>query len=394
MLKRTLVIGASLALVSIAGCKKDNKAPQKGAATPAPAAARPAPAAGPTGATGAATPPAAPTAPTGAAKPPAVAPTAPAAAPTAPPAAPTPGTAPAAPAAAPAKPAPAAAPADPSKPTVPDAKAAAAKAREDLEARRKRIHEIYALGRSKEAKDAAALKDIITGSAPVYERASAIRALGREKRADVIPDLKTLVQDKATAIRIEAAIKLYQWGEQKFAMPVLTKLRDEGVALRRAFQTGYSQGKATYDDNAAKFFKDALGSDKVYVRLDAAVGLIELGKEGEGLPVVQKVLETEEKYHIRMAAVNYLTPLKTQEKVQALLELAAKDKDERVAKRAKDVLARARTQPVPRGVPAPATPAGKPAVPAPAPAGTPAAPAPAPAGKPAAPAPTPAAPEK
>ena len=39
-----------------------------------------------------------------------------------------------------------------------------------------------------------------------------------------------------------------------------------------------------------------------------------------------------------MAAVNYLTPLKTNEKVRGLLDLATKDKDERVAKRARDVL--------------------------------------------------------
>ena len=126
----------------------------------------------------------------------------------------------------------------------------ATKARKEMEARRKRIQEIYALGRTKDAKDESALKAIIVGSGPVYERASAIRALGREKRAGVIADLKKMVEDKATAVRIESAIKLYQWKEHKFALPVLKGLRKQGVALRRAFQTGYEKGRPTYDKNA------------------------------------------------------------------------------------------------------------------------------------------------
>ena len=217
-------------------------------------------------------------------------------------------------------------------------KDAATKAREEMEARRKRIQEIYTYGRSKEPGDAAKLKAIIIGEGPVYERASAIRALGRDKRDGVIPELKTMVEDKATAVRIEAAIKLYQWDEQRFAMPVLKKLRKQGVALRRAFQTGFEKGKPTYDKNALPFFRDGVKAENVYVRLDSAVGLIELGKENKGLPVIKGVLTGEEKYHIRMAAVNYLTPLKTNEKVRGLLDLATKDKDERVAKRARDVL--------------------------------------------------------
>ena len=226
--------------------------------------------------------------------------------------------------------------------------------RHPAEERRKRIQEIYTLGRSAEQTDKDALKGIIIGGGPVYERASAIRALGKEKRDDVIEDLKKLVQDQNTAVKIEASIKLYQWGEQAFALPVLKELRTQGVALRRAFQTGYEAGKPTYDNNAQGFFKEGLKNENVYVRLDSAVGMIELGKVKEGVPVVKDVLEKEEKYHIRLAAVNYLTPLKTEAPVKDLLDLATKDKDERVSKRARDVL----------GVsaePAPAAPAAEPA---------------------------------
>ena len=64
------------------------------------------------------------------------------------------------------------------------------------------------------------------------------------------------------------------------------------------------------------------------------------------------VLEKEEKYHIRMAAVNYLTPLKGNEKVRKLLQMGTKDKDERVAKRARDVLGIGKKAPAPAAKPA------------------------------------------
>ena len=212
------------------------------------------------------------------------------------------------------------------------------KARREMEARRKAIQAIYKLGRTKGADAETKLAAIIGGTGPGYERASAVRALGRKKRSKLVPLLEKLTRSKATAVRIEASIKLYQWGEHRVALPQLKTLRAEGVALRRAFQTGYHKGKPTYDSRALAFFRAGIRSDNVYVRLDSAVGLIELKKPSEGLSIVRRVLEQEPKYHIRMAAVNYLTPLKTKASVRALLKLAVNDKDEAVAKRARDVL--------------------------------------------------------
>ncbi len=377
MLKRTL-IAVSITLLALVGCKKDTTkaAPGKKATAPAaaqpapgaqPAAAQPAPAAAaqpaaaqPAAAQPAAQPAAAPAAAPTEAKPAAAAPTEakPAAAPTeAKPAA-------AAPTAAAAAPPTEAKPVE-AKPAEPAKEDPAARARREMEERRRRIQEIYTLGRSKDEADQTKLRGIIVGDGPVYERASAIRALGRDKREAVVPDLKKLVEDKATAVKIEASIKLYQWGEHKFAYPVLEKLRAQGVALRRAFQTGYDKGKPTYDKNALKFFQEGVKNENVYVRLDSAIGLIELGKAKKGLPVIKKVLESEEKYHIRMAAVNYMTPLKANEKVKALLTIATTDKDPRVAKRARDVLGIPKAEP--KAAPEPAAkPASKGGAPAPA----------------------------
>jgi len=252
-------------------------------------------------------------------------------------------------------------------PKVDPAKAKAAEAKRKAEERRTRIQQIYKLGRSKDANDANALKVVIQGDGATWERASALRALGRDKRPDMIASLKKLTEEKAVAIKMEAAIRLYKWGETKFSLPILKGLSEQGVALRRAFQTGYKDGKPEYDKNAARFFKAALKNEKqVYARLDAAVGLIELGKDKAGLAVIKTVLSKEERYHIRMAAVNYMSPLKTNAKVRALLEGATTDKDERVSRRAKQILGVAK-KPEAKKAPAPAVKAEPVAAPKPGP---------------------------
>jgi len=322
MLHRTIAIAAVALFVASAGCKEDTPAPKAD-----PSAAAPAPAAQP--AETAAKP----------AKP------APEAAKTAEEAAKT-----AEEAVKPAEEAkkPAAPPVDP-------AKAKAEEAKRKAEERRVRIQEIYKLGRSKDAADGKALATIILGDGPTWERASGLRALGRDKRADMIPALKKLTEENAVAIKMEAAIRLYKWEETKFSLPLLRQLSEQGVALRRAFQTGYKDGKPQYDKNAAKFFKSALKNEQqVYARLDAAVGLIEIGQDKEALKVITSVLTKEERYHIRMAAVNYMSPLKRNEKVKTLLEKATSDKDERVARRARQILGVSPSETQKKDAPAPA----------------------------------------
>lgn len=211
--------------------------------------------------------------------------------------------------------------------------------RKEATARRKRAQEIHKLGRSDKAEDKAELRTLVNNpKAQVFERASAIRALGRKRQDAVVSDLKKIVAGKDRTLKTEAAIILYQWGEKGFALPELKKLRDSGVSLRRAFRTGHKSGIPTYDKNAMAFFKQALKAESTYVRLDAAVGLIAIGKPKLGVPVLRKVFTTEERFYLRMAGVNYLAQLKTLPPAKGLLELATKDKDERVAKRARQVL--------------------------------------------------------
>ena len=140
-------------------------------------------------------------------------------------------------------------------------------------------------------------------------------------------------------VKIEASILLYQWGETKKALPMLNQLSSQGVALRRAFLTGRKDGKNQYDKNAKKFLKKGLKADNVYTRLDAALGLYELGQAKKGLEVFETVMKSEDTFYVRMAALNYLRHLKEDKAVRGIIEAARKDKDERVKQRAEQILA-------------------------------------------------------
>ncbi len=259
-----------------------------------------------------------------------------------------------------------------------EAKAAVpANPQDELQKRRDRISEIYKLGRSTTPEDEKKLQDIITAeTAEPYEKATAIRALGNKKRDALVAPLKSLADSKDLAVRSEAVILLYQWGEKEFATPKLDELLGQGVALRRAFFKGLQDGKYMYEPEAETFFRKAMSAQQVHVQLDAALGLLHLGKKDEAIKAFKDALATKDKEYVRLTAVSYLASARDLPEVKALLEEAAKDENPKVSTRAKQIL----------GIPAPGAPAPG-AAPAAAPSAAPAvAPAAAVPAKPAAPA--------
>jgi tetratricopeptide (TPR) repeat protein len=217
--------------------------------------------------------------------------------------------------------------------------AAAETGKPSIEDRRKRVQEIYRLGRSDQAGDLEKLRTIILDEAlPGYERATAIRALGTKARPEMVETLKTLMESKDLAISSEAAIMLFQWGEKVLATPKLRELQKMGIALRRAFFKGLKDGNYEYAPEAEEFFKSALEAPQAHVRLDAALGLLHLGQTETALEHFKKALSTEEKAYVRLTAVSYLASARKAPEVQALLEEAAEDKDPKVAARAKQIL--------------------------------------------------------
>lgn len=235
---------------------------------------------------------------------------------------------------------------------------------DELQKRRDRISEIYKLGRSTTPEDEKKLQDIITAeTAEPYEKATAIRALGNKKRDALVAPLKALADSKDLAVRSEAVILLYQWGEKEFAKPKLDELLGQGVALRRAFFKGLQDGKYMYDADAEAFFRKAMAAQQVHVQLDAALGLLHLGKKDEAIKSFKDALATKDKEYVRLTAVSYLASARDLPEVKALLEEAAKDENPKVSTRAKQIL----------GIQAPAAPGAAPAPGASAPAAAPAA---------------------
>ena len=63
-----------------------------------------------------------------------------------------------------------------------------------------------------------------------------------------------------------------------------------------------------------------------------------MGQGKDALNVFRSVMETEETFYVRMAALNYLRHLKSDDAVRGIIEIATKDKDERVSQRANQIL--------------------------------------------------------
>lgn len=214
----------------------------------------------------------------------------------------------------------------------------AAKARAAQDERQQKLQSIYELGRKRDDASLAELTKIMQGDEEPGIRATAIRVLGRDPIESMVPTLKTLTQSPDMPVKMEAAIALYQWGEKKFAEPLLDELSGQGVALRRAFLTGRKDGKNQYDPSAKKFLKKGLDSDNVYTRLDAALGLYEMGEGKTALKVFDDVMKKEETFYVRMAALNYLRHLKEDPQINKIITAAKEDQDERVRERAKQIL--------------------------------------------------------
>ena len=214
------------------------------------------------------------------------------------------------------------------------------KLKQQMEERRKKLESIYELGRKHDEDSLKKLRAIMNDDKEdAGVRATAIRVLGRERVDSFVEDLKKLAKSDVQAVRIEAAITLYQWGEKKFAMPVLEQLANQGVALRRAFLIGRKDGKNIYDPQAKSFLKKVLKSDNPYSRLDAALGLYEITGDKKALKAFKDVMaDTKGPYYVRIAALNYLRHLKDDPAVRKIIQMATKDPNEQVRKRAEGLL--------------------------------------------------------
>jgi len=210
---------------------------------------------------------------------------------------------------------------------------------EGLHERRTRIQQIYKLGRSGAPEDLKRLEEIVKGDAQSYEKATAIRAMGTERRNSLVPSLKELADSNDLAVQSEAVILLYQWGEKSFAKPILLTLLDKGVALRRAFFLGLQDGEYVYEPGAAGFFEKALDANQVHVQLDAALGLLHMGRKRKALSAFEAALNDMDKEYVRLTAISYLASARDIPEARHLIQKAAdNDPSPKVANRARQIL--------------------------------------------------------
>ena len=156
--------------------------------------------------------------------------------------------------------------------------------------------------------------------------------------------------------------------------------------MRRAFFKGIQDGKYVYEPEAMKFFEKALEAKQVHVKLDAALGMLHLGKKDVAIDAFKTALADKDKEYVRLTAVSYLASARDIDEAKALLQEAAdNDPSPKVSNRAKQILGTAAPKkPAPKAEEKPtATPEEKPAT---APAEKPADTATAPVEKPAEPA--------
>jgi len=116
-------------------------------------------------------------------------------------------------------------------------------------------------------------------------------------------------------------------------------LRDRGVNLRRAFQTGEYRGRPIYRTEAAEFFVKNLSHANVYTRLDGAIGLVEIGQEPSlrvALRVFKELLDTGP-VPVRRLVVHHMFTSFREPRFLALIKQAQQDEDSSV-KRLADTL--------------------------------------------------------
>lgn len=199
--------------------------------------------------------------------------------------------------------------------------------------------ELIDLSGSREPGAEAALLERITGAHPARIKVDAMFQLGDTRRDSFVPALTALLTDKQVDVRAEAAVRLYRWGERRLALPHLKELSRLGVIVTRAFHEDWKDGRFTFTAGAADFFSHALSSPTPEVRIDAAVGLLDLDvPHDEALRVLKAIVFEAYRPDERLYAVSRLAVISHLPKVRAILTEAQRDADEGVAARARKIL--------------------------------------------------------
>jgi hypothetical protein len=211
----------------------------------------------------------------------------------------------------------------------------------DISSKRFRMAEIRTLAKSDDLGSMQQLMELVSSSKPIWERHLAMTLLRPAHRQVGIVTIQQLTRDPEIGIRIEAAVKWYQWTHTRASLEGLSKLQGQGANLRRAFQTGEKNGRPIYDSHAQQFFMASVRNTNRYTRLDGALGLVELGGQGPykaGLHVLESELASADA-KARLVVVKHLSVQYDEPAFARFLAAAAMDPDAHVKAAAKAILA-------------------------------------------------------
>jgi HEAT repeat protein len=182
----------------------------------------------------------------------------------------------------------------------------------------------------------------LTSQNPSWQRVIALKSLRAHHIPKATPYLRKLVNDPNIEVSTEALIRLCQFRPTKKLWQRLGKLRERGVSLRRAFQTGEYRGRPIYRTEAAEFLVQSLSHANVYTRLDGALGLVELRQEPSftvALGVFQELLESGT-VHERRLVVHHMYTSYREPRFLPLIKLAQEDQDSSVRRLANNLMER------------------------------------------------------
>ena len=208
--------------------------------------------------------------------------------------------------------------------------------------KRAEIRSILERSGSTDRQDIESTLALLKTSNPTWKRVLTLKSLGNHHRKMAMPVVQRLMADNDIDVRTEATIRLCQWAPTKKRYAALAALRDRGVSLRRAFQTGEVKGRPQYRAEASKFFVDSLSHSSIYTRLDGALGLVEIGQEpsmGVALDVYEETLKVGTVDERRLA-VHHMYVSFREPKFLRLINLARNDEDATVKRLAETLLER------------------------------------------------------
>ena len=165
-------------------------------------------------------------------------------------------------------------------------------------------------------------------------REQCAKALGYIESEMAIPFLIDALSDPEKEVRLASAISLSAIGEKEYCLGALTNvLDDEDRNIRMKSLKGL---RNIGSSEAISLVETSLNDEDVYVKVDAAILLADLGEYDSALPVLYSLMDSEDKY-IRLASLRGLSKIRN---LRAILVIrnALNDSDGEVRGRAKDIL--------------------------------------------------------